>query len=88
MAKEPASTDPLKDQMRLTGIKDPIATPIINNIQRMGIVMRKRVRGGFDEGKVRAALDEELNKFSDKEIVNPLLLMRGMRLIPCPLWCF
>jgi hypothetical protein len=77
MSLKPAASTPVTDAIRKSGIKDPIATPIIENILRLGIKMRHRVRN-VDEAKVHNTLMEELKKFGDKEIVNPLLLMKGM----------
>jgi hypothetical protein len=76
MAFEPASKTRLKDRQTATGIKDSLATPVINELVRLGAELRKEVK---DPAKVHDALVNSIKKFDGQAPFNPLLFVPGMQ---------
>jgi hypothetical protein len=77
---EPNVVTKLVEAVRDSGIKDPVAQPIIDRLVKLGQALRKaspdRIAHTPDE--VQAILTEELKKaYSNGPVMNPLLDMDG-----------
>ncbi|KZP07064.1 hypothetical protein FIBSPDRAFT_914578 [Athelia psychrophila] len=79
MATKAAAAGPLKKSMTSSGVKDSLAAPVISRLLRIG----KTLRRGTEERKavpvadVNRVLEEELRKFDQEKLVNPLLSVIG-----------
>lgn len=79
MAMKAAAAGPLKKSMTSSGVKDSLAAPVISRLLRIG----KTLRRGTEERKavpvadVNQILEEELRKFDEEKLLNPLLSVLG-----------
>lgn len=81
VAAKYAGTSKVEDSMRLTGVKDPLAAPLIQRLLRAGIDKRKKIAGTpeLSSAQVDAIVAEMLKDGLSRDPVNPLITHKGKR---------
>lgn len=79
VAAKYAGTGKVEDSMRATGVKDPLAAPLIQRLLRAGIDKRKKVPGTpeLSSEQVDALVAEMLRDGLSRDPVNPLITHNG-----------
>ncbi|KAF7980223.1 hypothetical protein HWV62_39337 [Athelia sp. TMB] len=82
-ALQPAAATTLTDSMRLTGVKDTLAQPVIDNLVKLGQNLRKAApnRAAHTPDEVLSILTAELKKAQGLgAVMNPLVDMDGVEI--------